>query len=125
MVIGGTNHLRDMDEAALSRFRRKIGIPLPSLRNRKLILDKYIKDMLIAKSYISQLDSTAIASTMVGSSGRDLESFVTRLRDRIDFENGNTATEALANIILSEMGYVEGKPTETEAFDVDDELALK
>lgn|GEM_PF-6454534 len=125
MVIGGTNHLKDMDEAALSRFRRKIGIPLPSLRNRKLILDKYIKDLLLSKSYNSQLDSTAIASTMVGASGRDLESFVTRLRDRIDFENGNTATETLANIILNEMGYIEGKPTDIEAFDIEDDFVQK
>ncbi|MEI7580461.1 MAG: ATP-binding protein, partial [bacterium] len=125
MVIGGTNHLKDMDEAALSRFRRKIGIPLPSLRNRKLILELYVRDKLISKSYTSQLDIAAIAGIMVGASGRDLESFVTRLRDRIDFENGNTATPALAEVILSEMGYLEGKASDVETFDVEDDFIQK
>jgi hypothetical protein len=125
MVIGGTNHLKDMDEAALSRFRRKIGIPLPSLRNRKLILELYVRDKLISKSYTSQLDIAAIAGIMVGASGRDLESFVTRLRDRIDFENGNTATPALAEVILSEMGYLEGKASDIETFYVEDDFIQK
>ncbi len=124
MVIAATNHANKIDDALMSRFRRKIFVNLPTARNRKAILELYIENLLISKGYTSQLDTTAIANIMQGCSGRDLESFVTRLRDRIDFEQGNVATPALAEVILREMGKISGgSDDDISLLDLEDELA--
>ncbi len=124
MVIAATNHANKIDDALMSRFRRKIFVNLPTARNRKAILELYIENLLTSKGYTSQLDTTAIANAMQGCSGRDLESFITRLRDRLDFEQSNVATPALADVILREMGKIPGgSDDDISLLDLEDELA--
>ena len=41
MVIAATNHINRVDNALLSRFRRKIKVDLPSLRQRIAIMSRH------------------------------------------------------------------------------------
>jgi len=104
MVIGATNHIERMDNALLSRLTRKIGVGLPAQLQRKMILDLYINRLLVNHGYNLEISTASVASVMKGSPGRELESFVERLRERLDFLSQNTATKEVADEVLREMG---------------------
>jgi hypothetical protein len=106
MVIGATNHMNLMDEALLSRFRRKIEVGLPTARQRKSILELNVERYLIGDDFESELDTSSIALKMRGASGRDIEAFVLRLRDRLNYDIQSVATMDYADEILREMGYL-------------------
>ena len=51
-----------------------------------------------------------VAELMQGASGRDIETFFMRIRDRLDFLQENDATVIIADQILREMGVLPPLP---------------
>lgn len=79
-IIGATNHIEAIDTAALQRFAFKINVPLPSVRERSMILNYYIQNHILAQKDFSIQDNflessyiTTIAQQTEGFSGRELE----------------------------------------------------
>ncbi len=66
LIIGATNKPWDLDEAIISRFQRKIYVPLPDAKARKAIFKIHLED---AKS---SLDLDELADRSEGFSGRDI-----------------------------------------------------
>jgi len=104
MVIAATNHISRMDNALLSRFTRQISVGLPPPHQRKMILDLYADRVLLSKGYRLDVDTATIANIMKGSPGRELQAFIDRLKERLDFLSLNVATQEIVNEILVEMG---------------------
>ncbi len=104
MVIAATNHIGRMDNALLSRFTRQISIGLPAPRQRKMILDLYADRLLASKGYKMEVSTANIANIMKGSPGRELEAFIERLKERLDFLSQNVATKETSDEVLREMG---------------------
>lgn len=104
MVIAATNHIGRIDNALLSRFTRQIGVGLPPPRQRKMILDLYVDRLLTSKGYKMEVSTANIAVTMKGSPGRELEAFVERLKERLDFLSQNIVTKEISDEVLREMG---------------------
>lgn len=104
MVIAATNHIGRMDNALLSRFTRQISIGLPAPRQRKMILDLYADRLLASKGYKMEISTANIANIMKGSPGRELEAFIERLKERLDFLSQNVATKETSDEVLREMG---------------------
>lgn len=117
MVIVATNHLNRVDKAFVDRCHRKVHVPLPTKRERKKIVEKYIGVELTSFGYTSQCDTERIAEVMTGSSGRQIESFVHRVRDRLDFYGQTKATNTIADQVLREMSLL-------PALSEDEEVAL-
>jgi len=121
-IIGATNHEEDIDAAFRSRFRRKIYIGLPTPMGRKKILDKYINDLLIKQGYASTINTNIVANSMKSAPGRELETFVMRLKDRLEFDQKKTATQDMAEGILREMGFLPSLAQDDDVGDLDEEL---
>lgn len=117
MVIAATNHKNRVDNAFVDRCHRKIKIDLPTKRQRVAIIEQYVKRELVAHGYSALFDVERVAGLMLSTSGRQIESFVLRMRDRLDFHGQVKATESVADQILREMGLL-------PALSEDEELAL-
>ncbi|MEW5313246.1 MAG: hypothetical protein WDW38_004830 [Sanguina aurantia] len=69
IVIAATNHPWDLDEAALSRFARRIYVPLPDNATRAALLRKAMVDVATS---ITDAEYLALAAKCARYSGRDL-----------------------------------------------------
>jgi SpoVK/Ycf46/Vps4 family AAA+-type ATPase len=67
IIIAATNKPWDLDDAMVSRFQRKIYVPLPDIAARKSIFDIHLKGVTLSGITISNL-----AETSKGYSGRDI-----------------------------------------------------
>lgn len=124
MVIAATNHYNRIDDALLSRFRRKIYVGLPQPKVRQIILDKYVDKLLVNNGYKVTLDTAAIADVMKGDAGRDIEAFVVRLRDAIDYAGKAVVTQKDAEVVLRDMGRLPPLESDLNApADLEDDLA--
>jgi len=116
-VIAATNHIEKVDKALLSRFRRKMMVGLPTELQRKKILDKKINQDLIQRGYTSTINTQELAALLVGDAGRDLEAFVSRIRDRLDYERGSVANQEIAYTVLREMGKLPATDEDNESLE--------
>lgn len=71
LTIAATNRPWDLDPAVLSRFEKKILIPLPDAAAREAIL----KILLERRGFESELSYAELAGLTAGYSGRELERF--------------------------------------------------
>jgi SpoVK/Ycf46/Vps4 family AAA+-type ATPase len=67
LFMGATNKPWDIDDALLSRFQRKIFVPLPDAESRKVIFELHLKGADLSKVNIEKL-----LSDSAGYSGRDI-----------------------------------------------------
>jgi katanin p60 ATPase-containing subunit A1 len=65
--MGATNKPWDLDDAIISRFQKKIYVPLPDLVARKIILQIHLQG-----ADLSQISIDELARRTEGFSGRDL-----------------------------------------------------
>ncbi|MFM9964819.1 MAG: ATP-binding protein [Planctomycetaceae bacterium] len=79
LTIAATNTPWSIDPAILSRFERKVFIPLPDLDARRQILDLH----LVQRGYDVAVPLDQLAERTAGFSGRELEAFAKVLIDRI------------------------------------------
>lgn len=79
VTIGATNVPWLMDEAILSRFERKIYVPLPDQAAREAILKIHLSGFPLAGGVSYQL----IARNLEGFSGREIEQFCARVTSQI------------------------------------------
>jgi len=68
IVMGATNKPWDLDEAAISRFQRKIYVPLPNERSRKAIFQIHLNSAEVESSGMLN----ELAKQTEGFSGRDI-----------------------------------------------------
>lgn len=70
IVIGATNHVKDLDPAAVrpGRFDKKIDVPRPDKNGRKDILDLYLDK--IAKD--DKVESSKLATMTPGFTGAEI-----------------------------------------------------
>ena len=71
VVMGATNHPWDIDEAALSRFARRVYVPLPDRTSRALLLQQTMRGTPCS---ISKAQWLQLADKCNKHSGRDLVS---------------------------------------------------
>jgi SpoVK/Ycf46/Vps4 family AAA+-type ATPase len=71
LTIAATNRPWDLDSAVLSRFEKKILIPLPELRTRERILRIHLE----RKGFPVEVDYAELAAMTEGYSGREIERF--------------------------------------------------
>jgi katanin p60 ATPase-containing subunit A1 len=71
LTIAATNRPWDLDSAVLSRFEKKILIPLPDDRTRERILRIHLEK----KGFPVQMDYPDLAQLTTGYSGREIERF--------------------------------------------------
>lgn len=69
LTMGATNTPWDMDAAILSRFEKKIYVPLPDLEAREAILRTHLQ----GKGYESEVGYRELAERTEGFSGRELD----------------------------------------------------
>lgn len=79
LTIAATNTPWSIDPAILSRFERKVFIPLPDLEVRRQILDLH----LVQRGYDVAVPLDQLAERTAGFSGRELEGFASKLVDRM------------------------------------------
>jgi len=80
VVVGATNRPWDMDPAVLSRFQKKIYVPLPEEDSRLGILRKLLDNVLLDKKLDGQLPK--IAKHTENFSARDLKALVQEARQQ-------------------------------------------
>lgn len=117
LVIAATNHEQRMDDALRNRFRRKFAVPLPTAKQRDVMIARHARRTLIAQGYKVTFNSGEIANIMQGAAGRDIETFMMRIRDRLAFEGKNEASVDVAFQVMREMGFL-------PALDEDDEVIM-
>lgn len=89
LIMGATNKPWDLDDAILSRFQKKIHIPLPEKVARKIILQIHLHGADLSRISISDL-----AEMTEGFSGRDLSNLCQEAVSRMILEL-NTSMERL------------------------------
>jgi len=67
LIMGATNKPWDLDDAIVSRFQKKIYVPLPDLVARKIILQIHLEG-----ADTSKIDFSELANKTEGFSGRDI-----------------------------------------------------
>lgn len=77
VIIAATNVKDTLDKAILSRFAKRIYIPLPSQDDRRAIFESKLKKRNVDASDFSKLDLNALAVESDGLSGRDINDIVT------------------------------------------------
>jgi len=111
MIICATNKPETIDGAALSRFPMQVEFRLPDLQDRKDQLVMHIKNIFGSQKgthveYAVLQDPntiTTIATQLEGCSGRTIQQFVNRLRQRALAENTLTITDNLIRIVTQQM----------------------
>ncbi len=69
VVMAATNHPWDVDEAALSRFARRIYVPLPDRASRALLLEQQMRGTPCS---VTKAQWLQLADKCSKHSGRDL-----------------------------------------------------
>ena len=74
VVIGATNHEKDLDPAAVrpGRFDKKINVPLPDVNGRKEILELYLSKISKAEN----VEAKKLATMTPGFSGAEIQNLV-------------------------------------------------
>lgn len=72
LILANTNCREKLDAGILSRFRRKIFIPLPDENARKVFFEKKLRASDIEDEYFEKLDFDRLAQASEGRSGRDI-----------------------------------------------------
>lgn len=67
LIMAATNRPWDLDDAMISRFQRKIYVPLPDIESRRQIFEIHLKG-----SSLSDMTITALSQMSDGYSGRDI-----------------------------------------------------
>ncbi len=101
LTILATNRPWDLDAAILSRFEKKILIPLPDLDARREILQIH----LVRKGFQLDADLAKIAEMTDGYSGRELEAFSKEVTNRMIVEMNQAIPELVTKGIELAMGY--------------------
>jgi SpoVK/Ycf46/Vps4 family AAA+-type ATPase len=70
MILGATNRMQDIDEAILRRMPKKFPVSLPSLSQRRRILQLILKD---TKTDPDNFDVEYLSRVMAGMSGSDIK----------------------------------------------------
>lgn len=79
LTIAATNRPWDLDPAVLSRFDKKVLIPLPDATTRRAILDIHLGK----KGFVVEADLEDVVDLTDGLSGRELESLVKEVTNRM------------------------------------------
>lgn len=103
VVIAATNHIEVLDQAILrpGRFDRKIYIPNPDVRARRLILELHARNKIISP----EVSLATIAQKTVGFSGADLENILNEaaiycVKTGRDSITNDDIEEAIARVIV-------------------------
>lgn len=98
LTIGATNTPWDMDAAILSRFEKKIYVPLPDLQAREAILSIHLQE----RGYASEVSYQELAQRTAGLSGRELQRVcqeaVSHMIQRMNPDLTEVAQEGLAAV---------------------------
>ena len=89
LIMGATNKPWDLDDAILSRFQKKIYIPLPDLVARKIILQIHLHG-----ADLSKIEIGGLARDTEGVSGRDIANLCQEAVSKMILEL-NTSMEQL------------------------------
>ena len=89
LIMGATNKPWDLDDAILSRFQKKIYIPLPDLVARKIILQIHLHG-----ADLSKIEIGGLARDTEGFSGRDIANLCQEAVSKMILEL-NTSMEQL------------------------------
>jgi len=98
LTIAATNRPWDLDAAVLSRFEKKILIPLPDPDTRRAIL----KILLEKKGFQTECTPDELVEMTAGFSGREIERFVKEVTTRMIAEM-NTSLPSLVDKGLDEL----------------------
>ncbi len=85
LTIAATNRPWDLDPAVLSRFEKKIYVPLPDLEARKEILQIH----LIDRGFESDVPIEKLAEITDGMSGREIEQFCKQVISQMVADENN------------------------------------
>lgn len=114
LTIGATNTPWDMDAAVLSRFEKKLYVPLPDLEARQAILRVHLQ----GKGYESEVSCAELAERTAGCSGRELERVCTEAVDcMIQHMNPNLAEVAQGGLTAAKNYQVKVRPLTRADFD--------
>ncbi len=101
LTILATNRPWDLDAAILSRFEKKILIPLPDLAARREILEIH----LARKGFQIEIDLARVAEMTDGYSGREIEAFAKEVTNRMIVDMNQAIPELVTKGIEQAMGY--------------------
>ncbi len=106
-IIGATNYLEHIDDAAFQRFAMAINIPLPQLEERIRIITHYIKyhiesnhKLIIANNFLTSSYITHVAKQTEGFSGRELENICIIARQKASVTKDYTLTEQIFDRVV-------------------------
>ena len=118
MFVFATNHPEELDSAVLSRIHKKIKFTLPEFKERKQIINLYIKKYIIddqkeikrnGKKIINKINMSpeidnyfisTIAQKMNGLSGRDIEQTISEMQiAAYNRGNGNLTREIVKQVV--------------------------
>jgi katanin p60 ATPase-containing subunit A1 len=119
MTIAATNRPWDLDSAVLSRFEKKILIPLPDVATREKILRIHLEK----KGYAVDVPFPELAQRTEGYSGRELERFAKEVTTGM-IEEMNRDIPALVDRGLDAVKKHKIKVRPISAKDVEDALRL-
>jgi len=106
VCIGATNNMMLLDSALRSRFEEEIEFTLPSVEERRQILEMYAKKIPIRV----ECDFNRIAMMTEGFSGRDLkEKFLKTAFHRVLIKGGNVIDQGIIEEFLKEILKSPGK----------------
>eukprot|EP00536_Pseudo-nitzschia_multiseries_P005951 jgi/Psemu1/296061/fgenesh1_pm.121_\ len=74
LIIGATNRPQELDEAARRRFTKRLYIPLPTMADRRVLLEVLLQTN---NHVLTSADIDALAKDTKGFSGADLKSLCT------------------------------------------------
>ena len=104
LILANTNCREKLDAGILSRFRRKIFIPLPDEKARRIFFEKKLKSFNIEEKYFNQLDLDMLAQVSEGRSGREItyccDEFMHFLGGmKAGLKSSDNLTQAMINIL--------------------------
>ncbi|GIW70691.1 MAG: hypothetical protein KatS3mg102_0233 [Planctomycetota bacterium] len=101
LTIAATNRPWDLDEAVLSRFDKKVLIPLPDAASRAAILNIHFA----AKGFASEVPLEELVEMTAGYSGRELERFAKEVQNRMIAEMNPELAELVDRGLEAVRGY--------------------
>lgn len=105
-IIGATNRPEALDKAAKDRFGFKVEFPLPDLKARQAQLEMHIKNIFgtqkgtkVTYDYLNN-NIIAVAHALEGISGRGIQQFVNRLRQRALAQDRLTVNQTMIDAVI-------------------------